>query len=64
MNKLDQRAFRGGVSDIMALRPFRWWLFKQLSAFGWWVFPEPHKSRLQASMPSWSDLAKAKEDQP
>lgn len=35
---------------------FRWWLFKQLSALGWWICPEPHKSRLQSKMPTWKDL--------
>lgn len=38
---------------------FRWWLFKQLSALGWWVCPEPHKSRLQRAMPTWKELGDA-----
>lgn len=38
---------------------FRWWLFKQLSALGWWVCPEPHKSRLQRAMPTWKELSDA-----
>jgi hypothetical protein len=59
--KIDHPAFRAGVSDALALRPLRWWLFKRLSSFGWWICPEPHKSRLQASMPTWDDLARDRE---
>ncbi|WP_158664945.1 hypothetical protein [Ensifer adhaerens] len=55
--RLDRTAFRQGVSDTLTLAPFRWWLFKRLSDFGWWVCPEPHKSNLQAKMPTWKDLA-------
>ncbi len=43
------------------INSFRWWLFKRLSSLGWWICPEPHKSRLQAVMPSWEALSKAKE---
>ena len=39
----------------------RWWLFKRLSELGWWICPEPHKSRLQAVMPTWAAL-RAKEE--
>ena len=45
----------------VVMRELRWWLFKRLSALGWWICPEPHKSRLQAAMPTWDDL-RAKED--
>lgn len=38
------------------MNKFRWWLFKKLSQLGWWVCPEPHKSRLQSHMPTWSEL--------
>lgn len=38
------------------LNKIRWKAFKIISAIGWWVCPEPHKSRLQASMPTWHEL--------
>lgn len=44
------------------MREVRWWLFKRLSELGWWICPEPHKSRLQAAMPTWADL-RAKEQE-
>lgn len=57
MMKLDRSAFIRGVHDAITFAPLRWWLFKRLSVFGWWICPEPHKSRLQAAMPTWADVA-------
>jgi hypothetical protein len=31
----------------------RWQLFKIISAIGWWVCPEPHRTNLQAGIPTW-----------
>jgi len=60
---IDTKAFRYGASSIFAATAFRWWLFHRLSEFGWGICPEPHKSRLQAAMPTWEDVrAKAQED--
>lgn len=44
----------------MKLTALRWWLFRRLSELGWWICPEPHKSNLQAVMPTWGAIAKAR----
>jgi hypothetical protein len=35
---------------------FRWWLFRHISTLGWWICPEPHRSRLQRGIGSWSEI--------
>jgi hypothetical protein len=34
----------------------RWQLFKILSYIGWRICPEPHRSNMQAMMPSWQEI--------
>ncbi len=37
----------------------RWHTFRFLSWIGWKICPEPHRSRLQAAMPTWGEIDEA-----